>query len=787
MPTVNLQPNAAAGVDTFIASSDAANDNFGVATILNAGHSTSTGRTAKALIRFDLSSIPSDAEIVSAILRLHCINEVSNADHNVSVHRGLVEWFEGDQAGGLPPSGAGSTWNHRNYQGSVGWSGGAGGAAGSDYAVSPTDTTLITGTNADFDWDVSVDVQDFVDGSATNRGWWLIAASGSDSLKIFYSSDHSVADLRPELIVTYEQIDEIAGSAHGAATVSGQLSMNLLALELQPDASAGKDTTLITNQPDTNFGTNVIMAINSMQKGLIQFDISNLPPYSAIVGASLYLVCSTPSEAPSEISIHRGLVEWFESGSTWNERNAAGDVAWLGGPGGGADDDYVDDATDSIVLDGLGVFAWDVLADVIGFYNGDYTNYGWWLISQSGGTRDLRSSDHTVASERPLLRILYRINAIAGAAEGAAVVGGTLVAIGFLAGAAEGEATVSAEIHSNQDMSGTAAGGATASAEIHSNQELSGVAAGGATATAYLYSNLDRGGTAAGEASATGTIVAVGYLAGTGAGSSTNHALMRGKGTLAPGFAAGEATVIGHLLGRYKLAGMTHGSSAAIGSVFGMGHLIGLAPGSAHAFAAGWAWARSVKVAKQRNPAPLLELTDGVDTLNLLDPRAIKVCRWRPAIAQYKGGGQWSDSPLAHGRRLVVRRFANAIEVFEFDMSGKDQDEVIAHLRRLLRFLEAAADYWTTGWAQRPVYVRARSAYEEQTRYALVHVASVPELADVLDQSFFTARGPAVMAEITLRLERGAWLEKPPGEATCVAISSIRSWTVAGWQSGGDT
>jgi hypothetical protein len=223
------------------------------------------------------------------------------------------------------------------------------------------------------------------------------------------------------------------------------------------------------------------------------------------------------------------------------------------------------------------------------------------------------------------------------------------------------------------------------------------------------------------------------------------------------------------------LAGLLRGVSAGVATVLGLGI----------------AYARSVVHPIVRNPAPLLYLTDGVERFDLLDRRAgYLLCSWRPAIAQYKGGGQWSDSSLAHGRRLVMRRFANAIEVMELSASSKDQDALIGYTRDLLQWIEAAADFWSSRWAPRPIYLVARSAYEENTRFAIVHAGSVPELEDVYAQPFFTSprrtpgAGRSVFNDITLRLERGPWLDLPPGNGSCVAVSSIRSWTVAGWVSG---
>ncbi|HXF62307.1 MAG TPA: hypothetical protein VNK95_11865 [Caldilineaceae bacterium] len=188
-------------------------------------------------------------------------------------------------------------------------------------------------------------------------------------------------------------------------------------------------------------------------------------------------------------------------------------------------------------------------------------------------------------------------------------------------------------------------------------------------------------------------------------------------------------------------------------------------------------------------PAPLLYLTDGTTLpngqlrrLNLIDPRAGYCLEaWRPAVAQYKEGGVWASSPLATGRRLVLRRFDNVIDVIEMRARAHSQDALIAYQNELLAWLEQAADYWTSRWPMRPVYLAARSAYEQNTRYAVVHAGSVTELSNPYDQPFLSRNNRAALMTLTLRLEHGLWQSHPPGEAACVAIGNRRLWTFTQW------
>ena len=119
----------------------------------------------------------------------------------------MVPGYNSESTRGLPGPGVdGSTWNLRNNNGAVAWAGGAGGAAGDDWTATATATATITGTGATFDFDVTDDVQDWVDGTASNYGWWLLNASEStvSSGKHFATSDHATAAYRPLLVVDYE-------------------------------------------------------------------------------------------------------------------------------------------------------------------------------------------------------------------------------------------------------------------------------------------------------------------------------------------------------------------------------------------------------------------------------------------------------------------------------------------------------------------------------------------------------------------------------------------------------
>src|SRR5690606_15527434 len=139
----------------------------------------------------------------------------------IDVRRSLVEWYEGTWDNGAIPSGDASAWNYRHYNGSVPWVGGAGGSANNDYAGTATDCVVITGSGVGqtFSWDVTSDVQNFVDGVYTNHGWWLVLSAGTIHIT-FASSDAGTASDRPKLVVEYENPNAVSGSSSGTSTVA---------------------------------------------------------------------------------------------------------------------------------------------------------------------------------------------------------------------------------------------------------------------------------------------------------------------------------------------------------------------------------------------------------------------------------------------------------------------------------------------------------------------------------------------------------------------------------------
>ncbi len=181
--------------------------NYGAHAQMIVGGDASNNSPIRGLLLIDCigaDKVPAGSTISSAQLTLYCESEANASDQSISVHRGLVQFFEGVKSGSAPGAGEdGSTWNLRNANGAVAW-GAAGGLADTDYASVATNSQTITGAGASYTWDIATDVQAWADGTA-NNGLWVIAPNENtqNSRKRFTSSDGSTAGNRPKLVVEY--------------------------------------------------------------------------------------------------------------------------------------------------------------------------------------------------------------------------------------------------------------------------------------------------------------------------------------------------------------------------------------------------------------------------------------------------------------------------------------------------------------------------------------------------------------------------------------------------------
>src|ERR1043165_9949612 len=107
---------------------------------------TNVGNLHRALVRFDLSSIPAGSTLTSVQLGLHLSRTISG-DVDVSIYRSLKDWGEGtSDAGfnggrGAPATPGDATWGHTFFDAQL-WTV-PGGAPDLDYVSTPSATSQV--------------------------------------------------------------------------------------------------------------------------------------------------------------------------------------------------------------------------------------------------------------------------------------------------------------------------------------------------------------------------------------------------------------------------------------------------------------------------------------------------------------------------------------------------------------------------------------------------------------------------------------------------------------------
>jgi hypothetical protein len=175
----------------------------GLGTGLFAGRN-GIGQTSRALLAFDLTSIPAGSTITSVSLRLVKGAGPTTAN-TLSLFKLTSDWGEGTTVGtgggggGGPATPGSATWVHTFFNTST-WT-----TPGGDFAASASASLSVT-SNGAYTWSgpgLVADAQAWLNAGATNFGWILRGTeTGSGTANRFASREGAAAD-RPQLTIEY--------------------------------------------------------------------------------------------------------------------------------------------------------------------------------------------------------------------------------------------------------------------------------------------------------------------------------------------------------------------------------------------------------------------------------------------------------------------------------------------------------------------------------------------------------------------------------------------------------
>jgi len=155
---------------------DRPGSNYGNTQNLISGVWNTASRIYRIYIKFDLSEIPADSVVFESRLYLYKYSGSNNI--LINVHRVLGDWQENTLR-----------WNNKP-----------------DYESTPTDQARSPSNNRWMNWNVTIDVQSFVNGDHPNYGWCIKHSSESTlNTRVYFRSKEYTTNpnLQPYLQIEY--------------------------------------------------------------------------------------------------------------------------------------------------------------------------------------------------------------------------------------------------------------------------------------------------------------------------------------------------------------------------------------------------------------------------------------------------------------------------------------------------------------------------------------------------------------------------------------------------------
>jgi hypothetical protein len=346
-----------------------------------------------ALIRFDVSSIASNANIVEAYLEVNAVPEGGVSPLEVGAYGLSGDWAECE-----------ATWT-RAAATKVWQVPGALGAR--DGAAVANDRELLSGRGW-HKFNVTMLVRNWVQQDALNKGVVLRSADprGAAVYK-FASNSYPSPELRPRLRVLY------SGTCAAPTPMPLQQIMPTGVMTFQQGLdgySACLDTFIDSSEPGMNYGSGQVLLVRGRRNTstLVRFDVSSLPPQIMVVEAYLQAYARRDSAVlPLEVACHPVLRPWDAGAATW--LNATASQAWAA-PGCQDPRDRIDPPVDREILHGSAWWQFNVTRLVQDWLDNGVPNQGFLLESPddtSSATYRFTSSNHEDTPSYPILVVSY--------------------------------------------------------------------------------------------------------------------------------------------------------------------------------------------------------------------------------------------------------------------------------------------------------------------------------------------------------------------------------------------